>query len=282
MAEPIKAVTEPEGDPKKGKKRARSGVSFPYYDMGKSIEVAETMHHRAGGRCSLAQLATLLGYSGVRNGSFRTRVSAAKMFGFIEDADGDDLRVSPRGRTIVAPISDDAATTARVDAFLAIELFKKVFEQFHGTTLPQEVGLRNLIETQYGVVPDRVVPTVRIMLDSADQAGLFATAGNRTRMVRPLGARRDENPAGSRQKDTPRQDDAGSGDKHGSNGSGRSSGGGGSGNGGGGSYGDIDPAFIGLLRRLPEAGQPLDAKRRNAVVEAFKNTVDFLYPEQSD
>ena len=256
----VKAVKEPEADPKVGKRRAKSGVRFPYNNLDESVAVAKVIHERAGGGCDLAQLATLLNYSGVRNGAFRTRLSAAKMFGVVEEADEQDLKVSTRGLAIIAPISKARAVTAKVEAFMAVELFKKVFDRFNGTTLPTTVGLKNLLTTEYQVVPDRVVPTVRIMLDSAEQAGLFSAAGNRTRMVMPLA----ESPPPSaspvpEQPEVVRQ--------------------GGHGGDGGGDGINIDPAILGLLKRLPPGGTPLSDKKRKALIEAFTATVNFIYPD---
>jgi hypothetical protein len=267
--ETVKAVKDAEPDPKSGKPRARSGVSFPYFDLDQSVEVARTMHERAGGVCDISQLATLLGYSGVSNGSFRTRVSSAKMFGLIEDADDRKLRVSTRGRRIAAPVTPADERAARVEAFLAVDLFKQVFDTYNGTTLPENVGLRNLLQNQYQVVPDRVIPTVRILLDSAEQAGLFATAGNRSRMVMPLGI---TTPAV-----TPPPPPAPPGvvetQRHG---------GGNGGGGGGRDDPDIDPAILGLLKRLPPGGTPMSDKRRKALIDAFTNVVGFIYPDADD
>ena len=272
--ETVKVVTEPEGDPKTGRSRPKSGVSFPYFDLDSSVDVAKTMHGKAGGLCDLPQLAALLKYSGVKNGSFRMRVSAAKMFGFIEEADEKKLRVSSRGREIIAPVSVATATRAKVDAFLAVELFKKVFDQYHGTSLPESVGLKNQLQTEYGVVPDRVPPTVRILLDSAEQAGLFATAGNRSRMVMPplipgSGSAVTDDPANKREiTDDPPADPIQEG-----------GGSGGGGNGGGFDGGGIDPAILGLLQRLPPGGTPLNKKRRESLIAAFTATVGFIYPD---
>ena len=161
----IKAVAEPTPDPKLGKSRPKSGVGFPYYDLTKSIEVARIIHDVAGGSCDRAQLAPLLKYSGVNNGAFLTRVAAAKMFGLIEQ-DGERLRVTKRGLAVAAPVSDGDASRANHDAFLSVELFKKVFEKFNGQALPGEAGLTNLLLNEYKVVPDRVAP------ESKDHAGL--------------------------------------------------------------------------------------------------------------
>ncbi|HEX9565317.1 MAG TPA: hypothetical protein VF981_15155 [Gemmatimonadaceae bacterium] len=269
----MKAVKDPEPDPKVGKPRAKSGVAFPYWDLDSAIEVAQVMHDRAGGSCDNVQLAALLGYSGVSNGSFRTRVSAAKMFGIIEDTDDGRLRVSARGRTILSPVTPSDGQRARVEAFLAVDLFRRVFDRFHGGTLPEQVGLRNLLSGEYQVVPDRVAPTVRILLDSAQQAGLFDMAGNRTRMVMPVGvpaaasSERDSTPAA-----TPASPPNGTTPKMG---------GGGGGGGGDGSDG-IDPAIVGLLRRLPPGGTAMTEKRRKALIDAFTNVIEFLYPDVDD
>lgn len=266
----IKAVKEAEPDPKSGKPKPKSGVSFPYYNLEKSIEVAKLMHERAGGVCDRAQLAMLLGYSGINNGGFLTRVTAAKMFGLIEDADERKLRVSARGRALVSPVSAVDESKARVDAFMGVELFRKVYEQYHGTSLPEKVGLQNLIQNEYQVVPAQVTSTVRVMLDSAEQAGLFsAGGGSRTRMVMPLSAGIAAAPLPlSPPPPPPHIPDQP-----------RVSGGGGGGDGGGEDFGGIDPAILGLLRRLPPGGTPLTVKRRKALIDAFTATVGFIYPD---
>jgi hypothetical protein len=269
--ETVKAVKDPAPDPKAGKPRAKSGVSFPYWDLDSAVEVAKTMHERAGGVCDNAQLATMLGYSGVSNGSFRTRVSSAKMYGLIEDTDDRKLRVSARGRRVVAPVTATDGRNARVEAFLSVDLFKRVFDRYNGTTLPENVGLRNLLQNEYQVVPDRVAPTVRILLDSAHQAGLFETAGNRSRMVMPLGAAPPSPSAApaapvAEIPETPRNGGSG----------------GGGGGGGGSDDTGIDPAIAGLLKRLPPGGTPMTAKRRKALIDAFTNVVGFIYPDADD
>ncbi len=262
MTSTVKAVKDAEPDPKKGKPRSKSGVSFPYFDLDASVEVARVIHERAGGMCDRAQLAALLQYSGVANGSFLSRVAAAKMFGLVEDTEDGKLRVAARGRAIVAPISPPQETQARVDAFLGVELFGKVYTQFNGTTLPENVGLKNLLATGYQVVAERIAPTVRVMLNSADQAGLFRATGDRSRMVMPLVGAYAPPPLPP-EKEKPAA-------------------GGGGGGGSGDDPPDIDPALLGLLRRLPAVGTTLNDKRRKAVIGAFTAFVDLVYPDADD
>ena len=265
MAE-IKAVPDEQPDPKAGKPKPRSGVRFPYYDLEHSIDVARIMHVKAGGKCSRAQLAALLDYSGVNNGGFLSAVAAAKMFGLVEQQD-DQLNISTRAQTILSPVSAADADRAKVEAFLSVDLFKKVFDQYDGQALPAEVGLNNLLSTQYNVVPTRVTPTVRIMLDSAEQAGMFKTAGNRSRMVMPVLSPSTGMQAAPKPSDTPPTPPAH--EQHG----------GGGGNGSGTQPPNIPAAILGLLSRLPEPGTAMSGKKRAALIAAFTATVQYLYPD---
>ena len=168
-----------------GKPKPRSETASPYYDLEKSIEVIAIIQNQAGGTCDRAHLAPLLKYSGVKNGGFLSRVSAAKMFGLIEE-NNERLTLTDRAKTILAPVVPADAERAKVDAFMSIDLYKRVYEQFKGQPLPAEVGMKNLLGTQYGIVADRVIPALRVMMDSADTAGFFRLTGNRARMTAPL------------------------------------------------------------------------------------------------
>lgn len=277
MAE-IKAVKDLAPDPKAGKPRPKSGVSVPYYDITQSIAVATAIHEQGGGSCSREQLATLLKYSGTNNGGFLTRVSAAKMFGLVDES-ADTLRVSQRGRTILAPVMPADAERAKVDAFLSVDFFAKFYERFKGTTLPQEAGLKNLLENTYAVVPGRVVASLRVLMDSADQAGFFKASGNRSRMVMPMISKGSDGgtpPAGESPSPPP------SDQNNGNEGQNRRKTGGGGGQSGGGDDNDIPSALLGLLEKLPPVGTPIPPKRRAALADAFKSTINFLYPEVED
>lgn len=256
----------------KGQPKPRSEVSAPYYDLDKSIEVAKVIHEQAGGGCDRAQLAALLKYSGVKNGGFLTRVSAAKMFGLIEE-NSDRLKLTERAKSVLSPVRPEDAARAKVDAFLNVELFRRVYQQFEGQTLPAEVGLKNLLQTSYKLVPDRVVPALRVLMDSAQSAGFFELTGNRSRMTRPLVASGDFVPPPP-QEERPRDDAVAMG-------GGGSGSGNGTGNGsGGGEETGIDPALLGLIKNLPPKGSKLGPKRRKALTDAFAATIDFLYPEE--
>ncbi|MCY4645961.1 MAG: hypothetical protein OXE73_03700 [Gammaproteobacteria bacterium] len=259
MAE-LKAVRDSGPDPKIGKQRPQSKTRFPYRNLREASKLATTIH-KAGGVCARDQLAALLNHSSTKSGAFVTRLGAAKMFGLVEKTADHKFRNTQRGKDIVAPVSPERAAKAKVDAFLEVELFRKVYEQHEGSALPGEVGLRNLFESDYGIIKSRIRPTVRIMLDSAEYAGFFDTAGDRSRMVVPVTSSGDNSqglPGPSKQ---PKK---------------------GSGSGGDGNGGEIEMALRGLLRGLPRAGTPMSKKRRTDLVSAFTGVIAYLYPDPED
>lgn len=271
--ETVRAVPESEPDPKKGKKRTVSGVKFPYYDLSDAITVAKAIHEKAGGACDLDQLASWLDHKSINSGAFRLRVSAAKMFGLVEKAGTGKLRVSKRGVAIVAPVTDSQVAEAKKAAFLAVELFQKVYERFRGMTLPQVAGLRNVAKEEYEVAPKRAEDAVRVMLESAEQAGFFAASGDRTKMVAPVigTSAATERPAIQHPPFAPEVVN----DPPGRNG-------GRGGGGDGGDYTGIDPYILEFVRKLPASGTTLSEKRRKVWIDGFSGALDVVYPDKED
>ena len=94
---------------------------------------------------------------------------------------------TPLAHNILSPTYPHDAKKALVDAFLNVDLFKKIFEDFRGKELPPEFGMKNALKLQYGVAPNRVDDAYRSLMESADTAGFFATkSGVRTHLILPL------------------------------------------------------------------------------------------------
>lgn len=249
----------------KGASRPRSEVSFPYYNLDAAIEVADKIHHQAGGSCSRDQLAPMLGYSGTKNGGFLSRLGAARMFGLIEEVNGV-LRPTSLASQIYAPVQAGDAQRGKVQAFLNIELFNKIYERFKGQPLPSETGLENLLRTDLKVVPAQIKTALRTMQESAESAGFFNTAG-RGRLVIPLvfnhkpvggGETPDPPPAPPPPAPPPQQRN---------------------------SYPDdaaIPPAIFGLIRDLPAEGTPMSKAKRDRLIKAFEASINWLYPDESE
>lgn len=260
MADPKTGRDPKQGDP--AKTSARSGLNAPYFDLDASIKVAEAIYSRGGGTASSDQLAAWLDYTTTRSGTFVTRISAAnKHFGLIEQI-GDQFTLTERGRNILAPVMPEDAANARIDAFLGVQLFARVHEELKGKQLPPEAGLKNLFQHSYKILPDRVLPAVRVFLNSAEQAGFFSATGDRSRLIRPGNSARvtaslsteGKKDEGTATTEKPR---------------GSSSDG-----------GSIHPSIIGLLRDLPPPGTPWSAQKKKTFLAVFTAAIDWIYPTE--
>ena len=183
----VKPETLEQRPQKRSYKRIKSEHRYPVYDLNSSIEVARAIRDRGGGSVTLAQLASFLNYSGTNNGAFIRRVAAARLFGLIEDS-GQFVGLAPLARTILAPErpgEDDRR--GRADAFKRIPLYQSLYERYRTGPLPPEAGLRNTLETQYGLPRAQTERAYRAFMESADQAGFFeARGGARTNLVAPM------------------------------------------------------------------------------------------------
>jgi hypothetical protein len=158
---------------------------FVAYDLETSIVAARKLwDNRADSAASAAELAVLLGYSSATNGSFLTRLANARAFGMLTGPSSAN-RVGPLARRILQPVYPEDVARARLEAFESIPLFKAFLDRYNGQTLPPENGLINTLHVNFGIDVERSKFVLTRLMDSAEQAGLFTVAGNRTKMVRP-------------------------------------------------------------------------------------------------
>lgn len=162
------------------------GTAFPTYDLTSAVEVPRVVHVKGGGQATPDQLAAHLGYKGTNNGAYITRVASARAFGLLNKV-GPVFVPTPLAHQILSPVYAHDAKKALVDAFLSVELFRRIYEDFKGRELPPEFGMLNALRNQYGVAPARLKDAYRVLMDSAESAGFFTTkAGVRTHLIMPL------------------------------------------------------------------------------------------------
>jgi hypothetical protein len=154
----------------------RSTIKFPYGDLDDAVDVAQRLHSNYGRSCSLDQLAAALGQT--ISGAFRQKVATASTFGVIQSL-RRQVVLTDLGARLVDPRTEQAA---RADAFLAVPLYKRVFETYQGGRLPEDAGLeRELVRMG---VSEKVAAKARQALQrSAEQAGFFRAG--RDRLVKP-------------------------------------------------------------------------------------------------
>jgi len=206
------------------RKRIQSGIEFPYSDLESAAELARTLRVRvAGGSADDNELAAWLNQT-ASGGTYRSRRSAAKLFGLI------DIQ---QGRVVLTDLGRDHSDSrkeraARVEAFLRPELFKVMYEHGRGHILPPAPAIERQIE-QLGVSPKQKGRARQVFYKSAVYAGFIDT---------PTG--RFVKPGNGAPEQKVEEDDKKIRD---------------SGGGGGGGGGPQDQLIQALIQKLPQSGK---------------------------
>ena len=245
----------------------RAKFAYPYFNMKSSLDVARLIYEKGGGSCTPDQLAAFLDYKSVKSGTYQTRTSASRQFGFVQSG-GGEISITERAQNILNPVMPEDAILAKTEAFLAVELFNQIYQQFQGKTLPPGVGLKNLFTQMYNLTNDRVGPAIRVFFQSAEYAGFFATGGNRSRLIKPPINISDRKPNSDIQMESQPQNEGQQKPKWTG--------------GGGGEPPGVHSAIIGLLRELPAPGNTWKKSKKDAFKTAFAATLDFIYPTDDE
>jgi hypothetical protein len=191
-----------------GRKRERSLIEFPYTDLERTVELARALHATGGqAKIDLTQLAVALDQSAM-SGTFRAKLSAAKMFGLINVEHGT-VSLTSLGLKI---IDETTSGSARVEAFLCVALYREMFDRYNGYALPPPAAIERQMET-LGVPRKQKERARQVFSTSANDAGFIAQNG---RFSKPAAA-----PPSRTSED---QSNDGSGQGSGSSGGGRDGG----------------------------------------------------------
>jgi hypothetical protein len=247
-------------------KRERSTIQFPYQDLSEAVAIAKGVHTAGGASCQVDQLAGELKQSPTSS-MFKLRVSTARIFGLVTNAQGN-VSLTALGTRVCDPQQEQAA---KAEAFLSVPLYKQVYDQFKGASLPPANGLETTMVTM-GVAPKQKSNARQVFHRSATQAGFFAY-GN-TRLVYPVikagsSANGSEQIAGNGEATVEKARNAGTGHD------------GGGGDGGRGGI-DCDPAIMGLIRRLPQPDTDWPLEKQARWLLAVSHAFAVVYPREDD
>lgn len=153
--------------------RERSQIEFPYSDMGQAEALAVCLMTKGGGSADPAQLASWLDQS-ANGGSFRSGLSAARIFGFVE-SDRGTVRITQDGKDVT---DADKASAVRVEAFLRVPLFAALFDKFKGYALPPAAAIeRQMVDI--GVPTKQKERARQVFQKSANRAGFVDQSSGR-------------------------------------------------------------------------------------------------------
>jgi hypothetical protein len=146
---------------------ARSRFRSVRYDLEAALAVARVVDN-AGGSITPDLLAVALGYSGTNNGTYLTRLANAKLFGVVGGR-GSRVELTDRGRLILAG-QEPSESEARREAFLAVPLFRAVFETLPTGALAGREEMAAWLSERFGEPEDKAPLVAAKLLDSAHQA----------------------------------------------------------------------------------------------------------------
>ena len=236
-----------------GQKRERSEIVFPYSDLGSAIDLVRTIDEKAGGQCQVNQLAAWMSMSAA-GGTFRSRYSAARIFGLIESDLGNYARITSLGKEVLC---EQRAPRAKATAFLKVPLFKKIYEHRQGRPLPPATALAQIAK-DLGVPPKQAERARQTFMKSAKEAQFIDEhTGNFIEPGFP-----EDDMADSASQDVsadPYSKTYGTGEDD--------------------LAPAIDPIISGLIRRLPKSGEVWPSRERKLWLEILKSTFQLVYKD---
>jgi len=231
--------------------RGRSSIAFPYVALDEAIPVARQIHERAGDSLSPAQLAAYLSHDTVESGAFRMKIYAAKLFGLIR-TERSKIFVTDLGRQINEQRFEQQA---RVNAFLSVPLYRKVFEKYDGYQLPGDSALESVL-VSLGIAEKQKARARQVFQKSAQQAGFFANG--RDRLLAPVA--RTGSPVPDSQNEPADEQNVSPN-----------------------VYPVTDlmarkpPLLVALFNAIPDEGAPWDSESRDKWILTAKSILDLIY-----
>lgn len=183
----------PNGNGTSREKRQISALRYPYYDLATCLEIVRRVFQEKGGSTTKEGLAETLGTS-TEKSTFAQKVNACVLFGLLR-SQGSLLEVADLALRIIKFRDERDRARAYAEAFLSVPLYARVQEKFSGRPLPPETGLKNVLDTEFGVIPKRVDEAYRIMMLSARHAGLITVSDGNTYMSKGPSAEVQPQPA---------------------------------------------------------------------------------------
>ena len=239
-----------DSNPKARITRERSTIQFPYTDLLEAASLAKAVREVGGSACEWDQLAAKLNFVAT-GGGFRQRVMGARVFQIVEYS---QKRVSLTN--LGSRICDgEQEESAKVEAFLAVPLYKAVYDKFMGATLPPATGLEAEM-TKMGVPQKQARRARQVFQRSAGQAGFFWSG--KERLVKP--AVNESGTPNGRLEDERDRDEVGNEDKvNGSK--------------------ELHPFVEGLIKSLPRIGEPWPLGKRVQWLQAAVSCFNLIYPD---
>ena len=263
MAQPQTAAEPAVSEETQGgtdSKREVSKIGFPYDDLDGAAQIAKAIHELNGSACEVEQIAGHLNQS-PKSSTFKMQIASAKTFGLVTGSQGV-ITLTKLGTQIC---DSQQEKPARAEAFLAVELYKAIYDKFKGAQLPPDKGLEAAI-VSLGVAQKQKERARQIFKRAAQQAGFFQfgtdrlvlpaiKAGAASSTLTPESESKEPEPSEETDKRR-RGKDSGGGEYH--------------------------PFIEGLLKKLPAPDSDWPMEGRAKWLQTAANIFDLMYTDSED
>jgi hypothetical protein len=170
MSEP----RQPDGSEGRPRRRKPS-TGYPVIDLGEvlSVLVKASQH---GWEHSVAEFAGYLGHTTVNSGAFRAKMAGLRDYGVVSGR-GEALEISPTGRRIAVPETDDDRLNALQDAF-ANTVFGPLYDESVKATPISLESIGRRAVNKLGVAPASLGAFAEVFARSAVAAALAELGGD--------------------------------------------------------------------------------------------------------
>jgi hypothetical protein len=158
-------------------------AKFPRHAVERALRVPQALYDQNGGRPATLQEAVRFTGGTAVSGAFRTEVSSAKKYGFLETAPGSKIALTDRARKAIAPQSPRDRVDALREGVLAAPDLSDVYNFYRGENLPDETFLVNALTDRFGVPSDKVAEFLSVFRDSLRVSELIDESGPRPKLV---------------------------------------------------------------------------------------------------
>lgn len=148
-------------------------VSFPRETLAKALSLAQAIKDKNGGNPWLSdQAADAVGTTRKTNNFFYLCASA-RDYGLTKGGrDSEHVELQPLGREIVYAANPEVEEAKKREAFLKVDLFKKVLDYYKGANLPEMKYLGNTLENTFGLSRDKHEDFSRIFRENCEYLGI--------------------------------------------------------------------------------------------------------------
>jgi hypothetical protein len=152
---------------------------YPTKTLEEAMVLVQKIKEKNNGKpWRTADVADACGYTHVRSGGFFYLSSAARDYGITAGSyNTEKVEISDLGRRIVYAGDPASERQAKIEAFFKVDIFKKVFDHYGGSKLPEEQYLSNTLQNEFGLHVDLHAEFVKLYTANCKYLGIESGLG---------------------------------------------------------------------------------------------------------